>query len=137
VHDLVLAGGETSPLAHAYRAVVESLVLYWRGRIDAARLRLHDAARRLPIAMPFAGLGALLARRLDIIVDGAPGAITAGLFSALPRGIRPDPHQDLALQAYLAGDAESAAEHVQLWNDRGGPTPGLPLGLLDEFGSEA
>lgn len=82
--DPFVPGYEHSPVVQAYRAVVEVLLLVWRGDIGVARDRLIQAALSLPIAMPFAGLGVVLARRLDLAVLGELGSFARSLTVALP-----------------------------------------------------
>ncbi len=125
---------DPSPLLDAYRALIEVLLLVWRGDVGRARDRLLDAARALPLAVPFAGLGVILARRLDILVLGAQGETAQALTAALPAGARIDAFVDRGVEAYLAGDMEDALLSLQLWADRGAPEPPLSVPGLDEIG---
>ncbi|MGP6176649.1 response regulator transcription factor [Microbacterium sp. A196] len=132
--DPLIAGFERSPLIGAYLAVTETLLLFWRGDIGAARERLLAASIDLPIAVPFAGLGVTLAHRLDIMFLGAPGVLPQVLMATLPAGIRVDNLVDQSLRAYLDGEHEQAATNLRLWHDRGAPQPALSVPGLDEVG---
>ena len=132
--DPLIAGFERSPLIAAYLAVTETLLLFWRGDIGAARERLLSASVSLPIAVPFAGLGVALAHRLDIMLLGAPGVLPQVLKATLPAGIRVDSLVDRSLCAYLDGAHEQAATELRLWHDRGAPQPALSVPGLDEVG---
>ncbi|WP_460799495.1 helix-turn-helix transcriptional regulator [Microbacterium sp. GXF0217] len=135
--DPFLEGFERTPLASAYRCVTEVLLRLWRGDIATARARLHEAMVRFPIGMPFAGLGVVLARRLDVAVQGVVGSAARSLTEALPAGIRPDLLVDRALGAYLAGSVQDAGAQLQLWHDRGRPSPVLAVSGLEEIGDVA
>ncbi|MEI4872833.1 hypothetical protein Q8G47_29335, partial [Klebsiella pneumoniae] len=80
------------------RAVVEVLLLVWRGDLGHARERLREAALALPVAMPFAGLGVVLARRLDLAVSGRVGPISEALTASLPSTVRIDRLVDHAVE---------------------------------------
>ncbi|WP_460784765.1 helix-turn-helix transcriptional regulator [Microbacterium tumbae] len=134
ISDPFLAGTEQSPLSAAYRAVTEVLLRIWQGDIATARERLLHAAARWPVALPYAGLGAHLARRLDLAVHGRPAGLSLSLTASLPPGIRLDSQVDLAIEAYLAGAVEDAADHARIWHDRGAPAPVLTDGGIDEVG---
>lgn len=132
--DPLIAGFEHSPLVRAYLAVTEVLLHFWRGDIGRAHARLLAASVDLPVAVPFAGLGAILAHRLDIMLIGAPGALSEVLVATLPAGIRVDNLMDQSLRAYLDGAHEQAATDLRLWHDRGAPQPALAVPGLDEVG---
>ncbi len=123
--DPFVAGFEHSPLAHAYRAVTETLLLCWRGDVWAARDRLRAASLALPVALPFAGLGVVLARRLDLVVCGRVTPLASALTASLPRPSDIDRHVDRGIQAYLSGDLDEAASCLRLWRERG--SRGNPL----------
>src|SRR5690606_15007251 len=106
--DPFVAGFEHSPLVRAYRAVLESLLLTWRGDIGLARERRGRASMTLPGAMPFAGLGVVLSRRLDLAVTGRIGPVAGALTAMLPAGLRFDRFVDRAIEAYLAGSFAEA-----------------------------
>ncbi|WP_217183586.1 helix-turn-helix transcriptional regulator [Streptomyces sp. AC495_CC817] len=126
-------GFEGSPLVRAYLAVTEVLLLVWRGDLGVARERLLRAALELPISLPFAGLGVVLARRLDLAVTGEIGPIAAALTQALPSGLRIDHLVDKAVQAHLEGAFETASSYIRLWTDRGCPQHVLSVPGLDEL----
>lgn len=135
--DAFLQGFERTPLASAYRAVTEVLLRFWQGDITTARSRMQEAMVRHPVGFPFAGLGAVLARRLDLAVLGEVGPVTRSLTEALPTGIRPDFLVDRSLQAYLAGAVQDAGVQLRLWHDRGAPSPALAVPGLEELGPHA
>ncbi len=117
----MIPGFEHSPLGRAYRAVTEVLLLVWRGDIGRARLLLRQAAVELPVAIPFAGLGVVLARRLDLAVLGAFSPIARALTAVLPPAADMDVLVDRAVEAFLNGSFEAAAGAIGLWRDRGEP----------------
>lgn len=130
--DPFVAGFELSPLVAAYRAVVEVLLLMWRGDIGAARARMLRAALELPVALPFAGLGVVIARRLDLAVLGRLGPFAKALTAALPAPPRIDQLVDRGIEAFLAGHSAEAAACMRLWRDRGAPQPTLSVPGLEE-----
>ncbi|AVL96839.1 helix-turn-helix transcriptional regulator [Microbacterium paraoxydans] len=119
--DPMIPGFEHSPLGRAYRIVTEVLLLVWRGDIGRARLLLRRAAVELPVAIPFAGLGVVLARRLDLAVLGAFSPIARALTAVLPPAADMDVLVDRAVEAFLNGSFEAAAGAIGLWRDRGEP----------------
>lgn len=131
--DPFVPGYEHSPVVQAYRAVVEVLLLVWRGDIGVARDRLIQAALSFPIAMPFAGLGVVLARRLDLAVLGELGPFARSLTVALPGGAKIDLLVDRGIQSFLAGSFDDAAATVRLWSDLGGPQTTMAVPGLDEL----
>jgi len=130
--DPFVAGFERSPLVAAYRSVVEVLLLMWRGDIDAARDRMLRASLELPVALPFAGLGVVVARRLDLAVLGRLGPFARSLTAALPAPLRIDQLVDRGIEAFLAGRSAEAASCMRLWRDRGAPQPTLSVPGLEE-----
>lgn len=130
--DPFIAGFERSPLVEAYRAVAEVLLLTWRGDILTARERLAVAAAKLPVSIPFAGLGVVLARRLDLAVTGGLGPVALSLTAALPSPARIDHLVDRAVQAHLVGRTDEAMAFLRLWVDRGAPQPVLAVPGIDE-----
>jgi DNA-binding CsgD family transcriptional regulator len=130
--DPFVAGFELSPLVAAYRVVIEVLLLMWRGDIGAARDRLSRAALELPVAVPFAGLGVVIARRLDLAVLGHLGPFAKALTAALPVPLRIDQLVDRGIEAFLAGHSAEAAACMRLWRDRGAPQPTLAVPGLEE-----
>lgn len=130
--DPLVAGFEHSPVVRAYLAVVEVLLLVWRGDLGVARDKLMLAASELPVTMPFAGLGVVLARRLDLAVLGELGPLCRGLTAALPSGLKVDVLLDRGIQAFLAGAYDDAATSVRLWLELGAPQTTLSVPGLDE-----
>ena len=130
--DPFVAGFELSPLVAAYRAIVEVLLLMWRGDIAAARDRMLRASLELPVALPFAGLGVVVARRLDLAVLGHLGPFARALTAALPAPVRIDQLVDRGIEAFLAGSSEEAASCMRLWRDRGAPQSTLSVPGLEE-----
>lgn len=130
--DPFVAGFELSPLVAAYRGIVEVLLLMWRGDIGAARDRMLRAALELPVAVPFAGLGVVIARRLDLAVLGHLGPFAKALTAALPAPSRIDQLVDRGIEAFLAGNSAEAASCMRLWRDRGAPQPTLSVPGLEE-----
>ncbi|MCK2027101.1 helix-turn-helix transcriptional regulator [Microbacterium sp. SSW1-47] len=130
--DHLVPGLERSPLVRAYRAVAETLLLVWRGDIGAARERLLRAAVELPVALPFAGLGVVLARRLDLAVRGEIGPVAHALTAVLPVGGGVDGLVDSGIEAFLAGAVDAAGAAVELWRDGGAPEPVLGVPGLEE-----
>lgn len=131
--DPFVPGYERSPVVQAYRAVVEVLLLVWRGDIGLARERLIQAALALPVALPFAGLGVVLARRLDLAVLGELGPFSRSLTAALPAGVRIDLLIDRGIRSFLAGSFDDAAATVRLWSDLGSPQTAIAVPGLDEL----
>ena len=131
--DPLVPGYERSPVVRAYRAVLEVLLLVWRGDIGLARERLMQAALALPVALPFAGVGVVLARRLDLAVLGELGPFSRALTAALPVGVKIDVLVDRAIQSFLAGEFDDAACTVRLWVDLGSPQTAIAIPGLDEL----
>lgn len=119
VRDPLLDGFTRSPLAAAYLRVLEALLLVWAGRMSQAHGVLRSAALRYPIALPLAGLGTTLARRLDRAVLGDAGGLSRGMATA---GTGREPLSERALGAQLRGAIEDATVAVRLRRDRG-PRP--------------
>jgi DNA-binding CsgD family transcriptional regulator len=135
--DPFVPGYELSPVVQAYRAVVEVLLLVWRGDIGIARDRLIQAALSLPIAMPFAGLGVILARRLDLAVLGELGPFARSLTTVLPAGMKIDLLVDRGIESFLAGSFDDAAATIRLWSDLGSPQTAIAVPGLDELALSA
>ncbi|MFK3679456.1 LuxR family transcriptional regulator [Microbacterium sp. NPDC090218] len=131
--DPFISGYERSPIVQAYRAIVEVLLLAWRGDIGLARDRLIRSALTLPVALPFAGLGVVLARRLDLAVLGELGPYARSLTAALPAGTRIDLLVDRGIQSFLAGSFDDAAATVRLWADLGSSRTAMTVPALDEL----
>lgn len=134
VDDALAPGFGRSPYARAHRAVVEALLRLWQGDVTGASRTLKQGAYTLPLALPFAGLGVQLARRIELAIDGHTGPLSESLTSALPTPLPQDRLVDRGLESYLSGRVEEAAVHVRLWAERGAPTAPLGLPGLDEVG---
>lgn len=130
--DPFVAGFERSPLVGAYRAVVEVLLIMWSGDIGTARTKLMRSALDLPVSIPFAGLAAVIARRLDLAVLGHLGPFARSLTAALPPAMRIDDLVDRGIEAFLAGGFEKAAAFMRLWRDAGAPQTTLSVPGLEE-----
>lgn len=126
-------GCALSPLQRAQRDVAAVLLLVWAGRIGTARDLLCAAAGRGPVALPFAGLGIALARRLDLAVLGRLDALSRDL-GAGAVGLDAEGFIDRAVHAYLRGRTEEAAVHRGLWLDQGAMTEAFALPGVDEVG---
>lgn len=131
--DPFVPGFEHSPVVGAYRAVVEVLLLVWRGDIGLARDRLIQAALVLPVSLPLAGLGVVLARRLDLAVLGELGPYARSLTAGLPAGARIDRLVDRGIQSFLAGSFDDAAATIRLWADLGSARTAMTVPALDEL----
>ncbi|PRA83141.1 helix-turn-helix transcriptional regulator [Microbacterium sp. MYb66] len=131
--DPLAPGYERSPLVQAYGAVVEVLLHVWRGDIGVARERLIQAALSLPVALPFAGLGVVLARRLDLAVLGELGPYSRALTASLPAGAKIDVLIDRGIQSFLAGAFDDATSTVGLWVDLGASQTAMAVPGLDEL----
>lgn len=134
--DPFVPGYERSPVVQAYRAVIEVLLLVWRGDVGLARDRLIQAALTLPVALPLAGLGVVLARRLDLAVLGELGPFARALTAVLPAGAKIDLLVDRGIQSFLAGSFDEAAATVRLWSELGSPQTSLAVPGLDELADD-
>ena len=117
--------------------MAEALLLTWAGRLRPAYAGLGVAARSLPIALPFAGLAVVLARRLELAIDGRPGRLSGHLAPSDAATASADRHLDRAIEAHLQGRTDEAAASLRLWIDRGAPAPVLGVPGLDEVGPVA
>lgn len=131
--DPFVPGYERSPVVQAYRAVVEVLLLVWRGDIGLARDKLIQASLALPVTTPFAGLAVVLARRLDLAVLGELGPFARSLTTTLPAGVKFDLLVDRGIHSFLAGSFDDATATVQLWSDRGAAQTVIAVPGLDEL----
>jgi DNA-binding CsgD family transcriptional regulator len=131
--DPFVPGFERSPVVQAYRAVIEVLLLVWRGDIGRARDRLIQAALVLPVSLPLAGLGVVLARRLDLAVLGELGPFARSLTAGLLAGARIDRLVDRGIQSFLAGSFDDAAATIRLWADLGSARTTMTVPALDEL----
>lgn len=111
-----------TPLAEAHLHLVSAVVETLAGQLDRAAADLLAAALRLPIALPLAGLAAVLAGRLDLLVRGKTGAISQNLVDLVPlppaNPVRVGMLVNRALAASLAGDHAEAATLLDLSHER-------------------
>ncbi|MBL0888118.1 LuxR C-terminal-related transcriptional regulator [Myceligenerans indicum] len=116
--------GCVTPLVEAHLRVVQALVAMRSGELDRAAAVLDDAARRLPVALAFGGLGVALARRLDLVRTGAVSPTTRALeesSAGMPAGVvRAAQLGDKAVEAAHAGRDVQAATFLGLAAERGG-----------------
>ncbi|QKJ19930.1 helix-turn-helix domain-containing protein [Microbacterium hominis] len=133
-----LAHDLPGPLAEAHRRVAIALVEFWAGDLARARSELAAAAVHAPIALPFAGLGVTLARRLDACTDGRTLPTSRALGDAHPTphtpSLRSGALVDRAIAAFLGGRPAEAATLVELSAQLGGEdgSPGLAVPGLDD-----
>ena len=130
--DPLASGFERSAVVRAALAVAETLLLTWQGDLGPARERLRRAAVELPVALPFAGRGVVLARRLDLAVLGSLGPVARALTAVAPSAVGMDVLVDRGIEAFLAGSFDDAATAIELWLDHGAPEPFLAVPGLDE-----
>lgn len=112
---------ERSPLMRAERAVAIALLELWAGEVGRAANGLRQAASDLPIALAFGGLGAALARRIELISTGEIGPWARAIESVLPQpvlGVRREDLIDRAVSAHLHGRRAEAETLVALADER-------------------
>jgi DNA-binding CsgD family transcriptional regulator len=136
-----VSSAERSPLMRAERAVAIALLELWAGEVRRSANGLRQAASDLPIALAFGGLGAALARRLDLISTGSIGPWARSLEAVLPQpvlGVRREDLVDRALAAHLQGRRAEAETLVALADERSrsGLGCGLHLPGLDAAAEE-
>ncbi|ANJ26357.1 helix-turn-helix domain-containing protein [Agromyces aureus] len=129
-------GLERSALLRADRAVAIALLDLWAGEVQRAADGLRQAACDLPIALAFGGLGAALARRLELIETGEIGPWARAVEATLPQnasGVRREDLVDRAVEAHLHGRRSEAETLVALADERarGGFGCGLHIPGLD------
>ncbi|MFF2494534.1 LuxR C-terminal-related transcriptional regulator [Agromyces sp. NPDC058064] len=115
------ARDERAPIMRAARAVAAALLVLWSGEVARAGQLLARAATDLPIALPFGGLGATLARRIDVITTGDIGAFARAVEAAQPPStvsIRAEELVDRAIAAQLRGARAEATTLVALAGER-------------------
>lgn len=113
---------ERSPLLRAERAVAIALLDLWAGEVGRAANGLRQAACDLPIALAFGGLGAALARRLELIATGEVGPWARAVEATLPQsasGVRREDLIDRAVEAHLHGRRAEAETLAALADERG------------------
>lgn len=124
-------GYRHSPIVRACQAVVEVLLLVWRGDIGRARDRLIQSSLSLPVALPLAGLGVVLARRLDLAVLGELGPYARALTDLSSVGS--DGLVDHGIRSFLSGDFDEASGAIRLWTELGSPATAIAVPGLDEL----
>ncbi|SFR72814.1 regulatory protein, luxR family [Agromyces sp. CF514] len=116
-----VTGFERSPLVRAERAVAIALLDLWAGEVSRAANGLRQAACDLPIAFAFAGLGAALARRLELVATGEIGPWARAVEATLPPTatcVRREDLVDRAVEAHLHGRRSEAETLVALADER-------------------
>ena len=127
-----------TPLAEAHVRLAQVLVHLWRGTLTRAADELAEAAFRLPLGLPFAGLGVAAARRLDMMTRGAVGPVATALeetcASPTSRPVRLGLLVDRAMGAAFAHHVTQAATLLELAAERERPDSArmLPLPGLDD-----
>ncbi|GMA24592.1 hypothetical protein GCM10025864_23510 [Luteimicrobium album] len=130
--------GASVPFAEAHLWVAKALVDTWAGDLRAARAELEHAAFRLPVGLPFAGLGAVLACRLDLAATGTTSPVGVALTATVPgpqsRPVRHGALAGRALAAVLERRYDEAATLVELaeQRERAVDARPLPLPVVDE-----
>lgn len=132
--DPILGGFAAAPLLEAARAVARAQLLVWAGALTGARDELERSAAHLPLALPFGGQAVVLARRVEIAIDGRRGPLSAGLASAALTPQRYDRLVSDALENYLEGRTDAAELAMRLHAEQ--RATGVVLGVpgLDEVG---
>ncbi|MEF3403451.1 helix-turn-helix transcriptional regulator [Agromyces sp. CCNWLW203] len=118
---IAVADIERSPLMRAERAVAIALLELWAGEVGRAATGLRQAASDVPIALAFGGLGAVLARRIELISTGEIGPWARAIESVLPQpilGVRREDLIDRAVTAHLHGRRAEAETLVALAEER-------------------
>jgi DNA-binding CsgD family transcriptional regulator len=132
--DPLVQGFERTPLVRAYRHVVEALLQVWAGDFAEAKAVIDRAAYSTPFARGFAGLGIIVARRVELAITGETQALSAALAYSMPGSGSIDMLVDRAVAAYLADSPEEAADQIMVWTDRGAPHLCFGVPGLDEVG---
>jgi len=134
VHDELIPGLERSPVARAYQAIAATILRFWSGDVRGAYEELVNAAIELPVAIPFAGLGLTLARRLETAVTGAAGAFTRSLTASVPHAVRGDSLLDQAIADFLADRVDEASMRARLHHELHAVPGVLWVPGIDEVG---
>ncbi|MGO1294222.1 MAG: response regulator transcription factor, partial [Cellulosimicrobium funkei] len=127
-----------TPLAEAHVRLAQALVHLWRGTLTRAADELAEAAFRLPLGLPFAGMGVAAARRLDMMTRGVVGPVATALeetcASPTSRPVRLGLLVDRAMGAAFAHHVTQAATLLELAAERERPDSArmLPLPGLDD-----
>jgi DNA-binding CsgD family transcriptional regulator len=134
LRDDVIRGLERSPMARAYQTVAATLLRFWSGDVRGAYDEFVRAAIELPVAIPFAGLGLTLARRLELAVTGETGALTRALASVVPHAARGDALLDQSIADFLADRLDEASMRARLHHELHAVSDVLWLPGIDEVG---
>lgn len=127
-----------TPLAEAHVRLAQALVDVWRGTLTRAADGLAEAAYRLPLGLPLAGLGVAAARRVDMMAQGVVGPVATALeetcASPTSRPVRLGLLVDRAIGAAFAHHVTQAATLLELAAERERPDSArmLPLPGLDD-----
>ncbi|WP_454041049.1 LuxR C-terminal-related transcriptional regulator [Cellulosimicrobium sp. Marseille-Q8652] len=127
-----------TPLGEAHVRLAQVLVDVWRGNLTRAADEIADAAFRLPLGLPFAGLGVAVARRVDMMTAGSVGSVATALeetcASPTARPVRLGLLVDRAMGAAFAHHVTQAATLLELAAERERPDSArmLPLPGLDD-----
>jgi len=132
--DTVLHGVERSPAVLAHRAVASVLVRLWGGDVAGAHDELARAATTLPVGIPFAGVGAVLARRLETAISGDAGPLSRAIAWSQPYPVRGDALLERAIVDFLADRVDEASLHSHLHHELHGPAEALWVPAVDEVG---
>lgn len=73
-----------TPLVEAYVRLADAVVATWSGDVGDAAHRLEEAALRLPVALPGAGLAGVLLPRLGLVTEGRPTGTAEALERLVP-----------------------------------------------------
>lgn len=126
-------GRAASPLAEAHLRLVQALVHLWSGDLTKATRELTDAAFRLPVGLPLAGMGVAAARRLDLHTTGAVGVVATALeetcCSPTTRPLRQGLLVDRALRSAFERRWTRAATLLDLTAEHDLPDDARPLRL--------
>lgn len=127
-----------SPIVEAHIRVAQALVEVWSGDLQRATTIITHAALRLPVGLVWAGTGAALARRLDLLRTGTVGLVAEAL-EATSAGSGAPPLRigtlvDRALSAAFTGRHGEAATLLELAaeRERRDEVGALPIPGLDE-----
>lgn len=101
-----------TPLRRAYRGLVEVVVDLASGDLVAAREAMHAVAWETPVGLCGGGAAALLAGRIDVLVDGRVGQLAEAFerLRPLPLAVpvRLGLLENRAMSLLLGGEAQSA-----------------------------
>lgn len=131
----------SSPLSQAYSAVATALLHFWSGDLARASRELARAASVAPVGLPLSGLGVIVARRLDVAINGRVTSLARALGATYPpngsAAIRTADLIDRSLAAYLDGHYAEAAtlSNLAAERTRRGESAALYVPGFDELSS--